>query len=180
MHQAGLRLPVCIGLLTAAALWFISPQHGGNAATSRVGTPAPEITGQAWLNAEPQQLRALQGKVVLVEFWTYGCYNCQNVEPYIKAWYKKYADHGLVVIGVHTPEFDHERQPDNVKRYLKKNDITYPVVIDNDFVTWRRYANWAWPTLYVIDKRGVIQHIRIGEGGYAQTERKIQALLAES
>jgi thiol-disulfide isomerase/thioredoxin len=144
-----------------------------------LGTAAPEITGQIWLNAAPQQIANLKGKVVLVEFWTYSCHNSQNVEPYIKEWHKKYATQGLVVIGVHAPEFRHERELNNVQQYVREHEITYPVVTDNDFAIWHRYGNRAWPTVYLIDKQGKIRHFHIGEGGYLQTEQWIQSLLAE-
>ncbi len=148
-------------------------------AQGRVGIQAPEITNEIWLNSPPQRLAELRGKVVLVEFWTFGCYNCRNVEPYVKAWHKKYASQGLVIIGVHAPEFSFERDVENVKRYIREYDIRYAVSIDNDFATWNRYGNRYWPAMYLIDKQGIIRYTRIGEGGYAQTEQQIQALLAE-
>jgi thiol-disulfide isomerase/thioredoxin len=117
--------------------------------------------------------------VVLVEFWTLGCYNCRNVEPYVKEWHRKYSDNGLVIIGVHSPEFSHERAIENVKRYVNEHAIRYAVAIDNDFATWKRYGNRYWPAMYLIDKRGVIRYIRIGEGGYRRTEEQILSLLAE-
>lgn len=145
-----------------------------------VGMPAPDITNQTWLNSEPLHLSDLKGKVVMVEFWTFGCYNCRNVEPYVKQWHEKYADKGFVVIGVHSPEFSHERELDNVRRYLKEHDIRFAVPIDNDFSTWNKYGNRYWPALYLIDKRGVIRHVRVGEGGYQDTEQLIRTLLAEA
>jgi thiol-disulfide isomerase/thioredoxin len=144
-----------------------------------IGMPAPEITNQTWLNSEPKRLADLKGKVVLVEFWTFGCYNCRNVEPYVKEWHKKYADQGLVIIGVHSPEFRYERVLSNVHQYIREHDIQYAVAIDNDFTTWNRYHNRYWPAIYLIDKQGIIRYIRIGEGGYVQTEQQIQKLLAE-
>ena len=150
-----------------------------SAANARVGTLAPEISGQSWLNSKPLELAELKGKVVLLEFWTFGCYNCRNVEPYIKSWHQKYAAKGLVVIGVHAPEFSYERVIDNVKRYVSEHAIQYPVAIDNDFDTWKRYQNRYWPAMYLIDKRGVIRYLRVGEGGYQQTEEQIRVLLEE-
>ncbi|HXV80018.1 MAG TPA: redoxin domain-containing protein [Candidatus Binatia bacterium] len=144
-----------------------------------VGMLAPEISGQSWLNSRPLGLGELKGKVVLLEFWTYGCYNCRNVEPYIKSWHQKYAAKGLVVIGVHAPEFSYERVIANVERYVREHTIQYPIVIDNDFDTWKRYQNRYWPAMYLIDKRGVIRYLRVGEGGYQQTEQQIRALLEE-
>jgi thiol-disulfide isomerase/thioredoxin len=146
---------------------------------ARVGMPAREISGQSWLNSGPLRISELKGKVVLLEFWTFGCYNCRNVEPYIKQWHQKYADQGLVVIGVHAPEFGYERVIANVQRYVREHAIQYPIAIDNDFSTWKRYNNRYWPAMYLIDKRGIIRYVRVGEGGYQQTEQQIQALIKE-
>jgi thiol-disulfide isomerase/thioredoxin len=150
-----------------------------SAATAGGGMPAPEISGQNWLNSGPMRIAELKGKVVLVEFWTFGCYNCRNVEPYIKGWHQKYADKGLVIIGVDAPEFSYERSVANVQRYVREHAIQYPVAIDNDFSTWNRYKNRYWPAMYLIDKRGIIRYVRAGEGGYQQTEQQIRALLEE-
>jgi thiol-disulfide isomerase/thioredoxin len=145
-----------------------------------IGMTAPDVTSRVWLNGEARSMRDLRGKVVLIEFWTFGCYNCRNVEPYVKAWHRRYAGQGLVVIGVHSPEFKYEHDVDRVKRYLGEHAIEYLVAIDNDFSTWTRYGNRYWPALYVIDKTGVIRYVRAGEGGYDETERVIQRLLAEA
>jgi thiol-disulfide isomerase/thioredoxin len=144
-----------------------------------VGIKAPDITSQTWLNSAPIHLADLKGKVVMVEFWTFGCYNCRNVEPHVKEWHQKYAGQGLVVIGVHSPEFSYERNLDKVTRYLKEHDIRFPVPIDNDFSTWNRYGNRYWPAMYLIDKQGMVRYVRVGEGGYQETERLIKTLLAE-
>jgi thiol-disulfide isomerase/thioredoxin len=104
-------------------------------ALAGVGMPAPDISGQSWLNSKPLKLGDLKGKVVLVEFWTFGCFNCRNVEPYIKGWHQKYVDQGLVVIGVHSPEFSYERSVTNVENYIREHSVQYPAVIDNDFRT---------------------------------------------
>ncbi|MDH5426676.1 MAG: redoxin domain-containing protein [Nitrospirota bacterium] len=143
------------------------------------GGQAPEIISPTWINSKPLRMEELRGKVVMVEFWTFGCWNCRKIEPYVKGWHQKYADKGLVVIAVHSPEFSHEKDVENVKAYVKKNGISYAVPIDNDFLNWRRYQNRYWPTLYVIDKNGTIQYTRIGEGAYEQTEEAIQRLLLE-
>ena len=140
---------------------------------------APEIVSQTWINSEPLKMEDLRGKVVMVEFWTFGCWNCRNIEPYVKEWHKKYEKDGLVVIAVHSPEFNHEKDIENVKDYVQENNISYAVPIDNDFKNWRKYRNRYWPTLYVIDKKGTIQYTRIGEGAYEETEETIQRLLAE-
>ncbi len=143
------------------------------------GIMAPEIISPTWINSEPLKLENLRGKVVIVEFWTFGCWNCRNIEPYVKKWHQKYAKKGLVVIAIHSPEFSYEKEVDQVKTYVQENNIPYAVPIDNEFWNWRRYKNRYWPTLYVIDKKGTIQYTRIGEGAYEQTEKTIQRLLAE-
>lgn len=162
---------ICVGLFVLLVAWV--------AADGAVGIKAPDITNSTWLNSEPLRFADLKGKVVLVEFWTLGCYNCRNVEPYVKQWHQQYAEQGFVVIGVHSPEFLHEREVENVKRYMKKHGIRFAVPIDNDFSTWNRYGNRYWPAMYLIDKRGIIRYIKVGEGGYSETERQIQTLLAE-
>jgi thiol-disulfide isomerase/thioredoxin len=141
--------------------------------------PAPDFRAGDWLNAAPQSLPALRGKVVLVEFWTFGCRNCQNVEPHVRAWHERYAAQGLVVIGVHSPEFAHERVRANLERYLGEHRIPWPVLVDDGFHTWRAYRNRYWPAFYLIDKQGRIRHRRVGEGGYAEMASQIEALLAE-
>ena len=109
-----------------------------SAAEAGVAMPAPEISGQSWLNSGPLKIAELKGKVILVEFWTFGCYNCRNVEPHIKRWHQKYKEKDLVIIGVHAPEFSYERSVTNVRRYVAERAIQYPVAIDNDFNTWKR------------------------------------------
>src|SRR5574339_217812 len=110
-----------------------------------VGMKAPDIASQTWLNSDPIHLSDLKGKVVLVEFWTFGCYNCQNVEPYVKSWHNKFKDHGLVVIAVHSPEFGNERVVKNVRNYAREHGIPYAIAIDNDYKTWNSYQNHYWP-----------------------------------
>jgi len=140
---------------------------------------APEILSSTWINSKPLKMEDLRGKVVMVEFWTFGCWNCRNIEPYVKEWHQRYAKDGLVIIAVHSPEFDYEKEIEKVKSYVQENNISYAVPIDNEFRNWRQYRNRYWPTLYVIDKKGTIQYTRIGEGAYTQTEKAIQRLLAE-
>ncbi len=169
------RIPnLAVVLLLGLAL---APQPSATAGCA--GIPAPDIAGKPWLNSEPLRLAQLRDKVVLVEFWTLGCSNCRNVEPYVKQWHERYAGQGLVVVGVHSPEFDYEKELRRVEEYVREHGIRYPVVIDNDFAIWNRYANRYWPAMYLIDKRGAICAVRIGEGGYAQTEETIRRLLAE-
>ncbi|HEX9756261.1 MAG TPA: redoxin domain-containing protein [Nitrospiria bacterium] len=139
----------------------------------------PDFSSPFWINSEPKSLTKLRGKVVMVEFWTFGCYNCRNVEPQIKKWNQTYSDQGLVIIGVHTPEFAYEKNIESVREYVKKNNIRYSVAIDNTFSIWNHYNNRYWPTIYLIDKKGQIRYSRIGEGGYSKTEAMIQRLLSE-
>ncbi|MET3857584.1 cytochrome c biogenesis protein DipZ [Rhizobium sp. OAE497] len=133
-----------------------------------------------WLNSPPLSAEALRGKVVLVDFWTYSCINCIRAIPYVKAWAEKYKNQGLVVIGVHAPEFAFEKNVDNVKKAIGDLGITYPVAIDNDYAIWRAFDNQYWPAHYFIDAEGRIRHHHFGEGEYDQSERVIQELLAEA
>ena len=167
------RVVTTLGTILTVLVSIVAAVNAG------VGMRAPDIVSQTWLNSAPIHLSDLKGKVVIVEFWTFGCYNCRNVEPYVKAWHGKYAGRGLVVIGVHSPEFSYEHDLDKVASYMNQHDIRFPVPIDNDFATWNRYGNRYWPAMYLIDKQGVIRYVRIGEGGYQDTEQLIQALLAE-
>jgi len=133
-----------------------------------------------WLNSKPLTAEELRGKVVLVDFWTYSCINCIRTIPYVRSWAEKYRDQGLVVIGVHSPEFAFEKRVDNVRQAIDKFQIGYPVAIDNDFKIWRSFGNNYWPAHYFIDAKGLIRHIQFGEGDYEQSERVIQDLLAEA
>lgn len=142
--------------------------------------PAPELTSDIWLNVDsPLRLAELRGKVVLVEMWTFGCINCQNVMPSLKEWYSKYKEQGLVIIGNHYPEFSYEADLANLKEAIARYDIQYAVAQDNDGATWQAYKNHYWPTLYLIDKQGRIRYVHIGEGRYKETEENIKALLVE-
>ena len=143
--------------------------------------PFPSLAGAAaWLNSPPLTPAALKGKVVLIDFWTYSCINCLRAIPYVRAWWQKYKDDGLVVIGVHSPEFAFEHDIDNVKKAVTNLKITYPVAIDNDFTIWRAFDNEYWPAHYFIDAKGRIRHEHFGEGNYDESERIIQQLLAEA
>ncbi|MFL6381838.1 MAG: thioredoxin family protein [Nitrososphaeraceae archaeon] len=130
-------------------------------------------------NNSPLTLSSLKGKVVLVDFWTYSCINCIRTIPYINDWNQKYADKGLVIVGVHSPEFEFEKNYDDVKAAVQRLGITYPVILDSDHGTWNAYGNQYWPRHYLIDNQGYIRDNHIGEGGYDQTEKAIQSLLAE-
>jgi glutathione peroxidase-family protein len=146
---------------------------------SELKLKAPDIHAQQWINSEPLNWDTLQGKVVMVEFWTFECYNCKNVEPYVKAWYNKFHDKGFEIVAVHSPEFERERNINNVRQYVKDHSITYPVAIDNNFTIWRRFSNRYWPAMYLVDKQGNIRYRFIGEGRYAEIESRIESLLAE-
>lgn len=141
----------------------------------------PPLDGAVqWLNSGPLTAEQLKGKVVLVDFWTYSCINCLRAIPYVKAWAEKYKDQGLVVIGVHSPEFAFEKNVDNVKKAISDLGITYPVAVDNNYAIWRAFDNEYWPAHYFIDAKGQIRHHHFGEGDYDQSERVIQQLLAEA
>jgi cytochrome c biogenesis protein CcdA/thiol-disulfide isomerase/thioredoxin len=141
-------------------------------------TPAPEFQGLTnWINSPPLTMSQLKGKVVLVDFWTYSCINCIRTLPYIEKWYSAYQDKGLVIVGVNTPEFAFEHNPDNVQAAVKKDGILYPVALDNNYDTWNAYNNDSWPADYLIDKSGNIRYVSQGEGDYDKTEKAIQQLL---
>ena len=145
------------------------------------GPLAAELVGiNAWINSQPLTLSKLSGKVVLVDFWTYTCVNCIRTLPYLKLWQAKYADDGLVIIGVHSPEFKFEEKLDNVVAAVKENGIGWAVAQDNDFATWKAYNNRYWPAKYLVDKDGVLRYKHFGEGAYAETESKIRELLKEA
>lgn len=151
----------------------------GIAALPAIG-PAPEIVGiDHWLNGEPLTIGGLRGRVVLVDFWTYSCINCIRTLPYLTAWHDKYADDGLVIIGVHSPEFAFERETVNVQDAIERFGIRYPVAQDNGFQTWRAFGNRYWPAKYLIDAEGYLRYVHYGEGAYEESERVIRALLAE-
>jgi len=133
-----------------------------------------------WLNSPPLTAAGLRGKVVLIDFWTYTCINWLRSLPYVRAWAEKYKDQGLVVIGVHAPEFAFEKNVDNVRRAAKDMRVDYPIAIDNDYAIWRAFKNQYWPALYFVDAQGHIRHHQFGEGEYAQSETIIQQLLAEA
>jgi thiol-disulfide isomerase/thioredoxin len=141
----------------------------------------PTLAGASgWLNSQPLTAPGLRGKVVLVDFWTYTCINWRRTLPYVRAWAAKYRDHGLVVIGVHSPEFAFERNIDNVRWAVKDMKIDYPVAIDSDHAVWNAFNNEYWPALYFVDAQGRIRHHQFGEGEYQESEVVIQQLLAEA
>ena len=146
-----------------------------------VGDLAPEFGGiDAWINGNPLTMEELRGQVVLIDFWTYTCINCIRTFPFLKQWHSRYADDGLVIVGVHAPEFEFEKVYENVVDATKEHALDWTMAQDNDFVTWRRYSNRFWPAKYLIDKDGVVRYTHFGEGGYAETEDVIRELLAEA
>lgn len=139
---------------------------------------APNFVGiTKWFNSAPLSIGDLRGKVVLVDFWTYGCYNCVNTLPYVTRLYETYKDKGLVVVGVHTPEFPFERSAGNVQAALKRHGITYPVAQDNESATWTAWRNQYWPAQYIVDQRGNVVFSHAGEGQYDEIERTVRRLL---
>jgi thiol-disulfide isomerase/thioredoxin len=140
---------------------------------------APELAAGTWINSEALTLKGLRGRVVLVDFWTFGCYNCRNTLPSVKSWDARYREKGLSIIGVHTPELDSERKIENVRREVLALGIRYPVLTDNDYATWNAYNVEAWPTMFLLDKSGHVRWMRVGEGAYDEAEQTIQKLLAE-
>ncbi|PIR43095.1 hypothetical protein COV24_04670 [candidate division WWE3 bacterium CG10_big_fil_rev_8_21_14_0_10_32_10] len=142
---------------------------------------APElIYGGEWFNSKPLTMQGLKGKVVLVDFWTYTCINCIRTLPYIEKWHEKYANKGLVIIGVHTPEFEFEKDPKNLQKAINDFGLKYPIVQDNNYQTWKAYNNHYWPAKYFIDKNGKIRDTHFGEGDYDESEKLIQKLLQET
>ncbi|WP_443478272.1 cytochrome c biogenesis protein DipZ [Novosphingobium aerophilum] len=195
---ATIALGLDTGLLTRLSLSGTAQVEERLLAKFRPGTPAasamragraelgdegafPSLAGASeWMNSPPLTAEALRGKVVLVDFWTYSCINCLRSLPYVRAWAEKYKDQGLVVIGVHAPEFAFEKNPANVSRAIRDLGISYPVALDNDRAIWRAFQNLYWPAHYFIDGKGRIRYHHFGEGDYAESERVIQRLLAEN
>ncbi len=141
----------------------------------------PSLDGAAgWLNSQPLTASALRAKIALIDFWTYTCINWQRQLPYVRAWASKYKDHGVVVIGVHTPEFSFEKNVENVRRAATEMRVEYPIAIDSDYALWRAFSNEYWPALYFADAQGRIRHHVFGEGDYEHSERVIRQLLAEA
>lgn len=155
------------------------PAKPGNAIQVADAKPtAPEFTGLGnWFNSQPLTLSGLRGKVVLVNFWTYGCVNCVNTLPHVTQLYSKYKDRGLVIVGIHTPEFPFEHSTGNVQAALKRHGITYPVAQDNNSATWNAWRNQYWPAQYIVDRSGHIIYSHAGEGAYDEIDRTIDRLL---
>ena len=166
-------LMVAIGLVVACSGVSALSEPGGN-----VGNKAPEFEGISnWINSEPLTMEELRGKVVLIDFWTYTCVNCVRTMPYLKEWHDKYAKEGLVIIGVHAPEFEFEKLTENVENSVREFDLTYPIAQDNEMGTWRAYSNRAWPAKYLVGENGFVRYKHFGEGSYQETERQIRDAL---
>ncbi|HEY9605135.1 MAG TPA: thioredoxin family protein [Allocoleopsis sp.] len=155
-----------------------APTPGTVAVLPAASKVLPEFQGiTQWLNSAPLTIANLKGSVVLIQFWTYACINCQRTLPYITRWHRQYAASGLKVIGIHTPEFSYERDVNNIKRALKQHQIAYPVPLDNQYKTWNAYDNQYWPHLFLADRQGFLRYDHIGEGAYEETEQIIRQLL---
>jgi cytochrome c biogenesis protein CcdA/thiol-disulfide isomerase/thioredoxin len=176
--------PIARAEAAAEAPVMLQTAGGREAVAARpLGTEAvfPSLAGATeWINSDPLTPESLRGKVVLVDFWTYSCINCLRTLPYLRAWEQKYKDAGLVVLGVHAPEFAFEKRSSNVRKATKDLRIEFPVAVDNDFAIWRAFGNRAWPAFYFIDAQGRIRHHQFGENQYEQAEQVIQQLLAEA
>lgn len=180
-------LGIVVGVVTVVAAVYgtglsgrlLSPFGSSVEHESSESPVAPGLVVGEWINSEPLSLKGLRGRVVLIEFWTFGCYNCRNTLPFVKSWHDRYRERGLTVIGVHSPEFDEERKVENLRREVASLGIRYPVLADNDYLTWKAYGVEAWPTIFLLDKEGRIRWRHVGEGGYGKTEQLIQKLLAE-
>lgn len=167
-----------IAKLFGAALLAAGVAFSGAPAGEAAGRAAPEFSGiNQWLNSGPLTMAGLRGKVVLVDFWTYGCINCVRTLPHVTALYNKYAGRGLVVVGVHTPEFPFEKVTANVETAIARHAIRYPVAQDNAFSTWNAYGNQFWPAQYIIDRSGRIVYTHAGEDAYEKIEATVKALL---
>lgn len=141
------------------------------------GPPAPPIEVEGWLNSDPLTPEDLEGQVVIYDFWTYSCVNCIRTMPYLRAWYERYRDDGLQIIGVHSPEFEFEKIAENVERASEENGVTWPVALDDEMATWDNFANRYWPAKYVYDRDGLLRFTHFGEGAYEETEDILRALL---
>ena len=181
-----LSLLIIVLFTTGPEIGYVDPtvlngKHG--VVTSSQGIPrrAPEIDGIAgWINSEPLSLADLRGRVVVLDFWTYTCVNCLRTLPFLDDWHSRYAEDGLSIVGIHTPEFEFEKNSANVAEAAGSLGVTWPVALDNDYVTWDNYQNAFWPTKYLIDAKGRVRYHRIGEGGYGRFEEEIRRLLLES
>jgi thiol-disulfide isomerase/thioredoxin len=175
------RIAVVAAMIAVISIAVLAPMQASTENNKAIRATTPSFAGAVeWINSEPLAPAELHGKVVLVQFWTYTCVNWLRTLPYVRAWAQKYKDKGLVVIGVHTPEFSFEKNVANVRRAMKEMQIAYPVAVDSNYAIWNAFGNDYWPALYFIDARGRIRDHHFGEGDYEQSERLIQRLLIEA
>lgn len=175
LHPASIDRRQMLALLAAG---LAGPQQAAAASLHDHG-PAPEFAGiEQWLNSPPLTMTGLRGRVVLVDFWTYGCVNCLRTLPHVNRWAAQYRDQAFIVVGVHTPEFPFEQPTRNVQAAMERLGVRHPVAQDNRYATWKAYGNRYWPAHYLVDVRGRIQYRHFGEGNYDRTEAAIRALLA--
>src|SRR5215212_3189960 len=185
--RQNMLIGIVIGIVVVAASAYASGLsklllktfHSSTEYKSAESAAAPALAAGDWINSKPLRLEDLRGRVVIIDFWTFGCYNCRNTLPFIKDWNNRYREKGLTIIGVHSPEFEEERNVENLRRQIASLGLSYPIVTDNDYQTWNAYKVEAWPTIFLLDKRGRIRWMHVGEGSYDATERLIQQLLAE-
>lgn len=175
----GITFSVIIAVAITCVSWGHQLSRSNVEESALIGKNAPEIADGKWLNSCPLKLYVLRGKVVLVEFWTFGCYNCRNTIPHLETLYEKYQGEKFELIGVHSPEFEREKEFSTLLEQTRNLGITYPVVTDNDLKTWNAYNQEYWPVVYIIDKKGIVRYVHIGEGAYSDTERWIQDLLRQ-
>lgn len=170
---------IIIFFLLLILIFFYWPKDDKKSEEGFLKTKSPELAGLTnWMNSEKiESIESLRGKAVLVYFWTYSCINCIRTLPYLQDLQDKYADKGLVILGIHAPEFTFEKKPKNVADALKKYSITYPVALDNDFKTWRNFKNRFWPAKYLVDKNGFVVYKHFGEGKYEETENQVRKAL---
>ena len=176
---AGIIIVAALTYATGLRKLLLAPFGSSAEYKSSESATAPALAPGDWINSAPLKLSELRGRVVLIDFWTFGCSNCRNTLPFVKSWDDRYRAKGLTIIGVHSPEFDEERRVESLRREVSSLEIHYPVVTDNDYQTWNAYKVEAWPTVFLLDKQGRIRWMRVGEGDYDEAERLIQKLLAE-
>jgi len=185
IHMPLVLIVITFTLVAGQTITYLISPYNAKAAQFEIDKSqfkkAPEFTGTTgYINTPaPAKLADLKGKVVLVHFWTYTCINCIHIIPYLNDWYQKYSNKGLVIVSVQTPEFDFEKNIDNVKAAVKQYEKKYPIIQNNNYGTWNVYGNRYWPRDYLIDNQGLIRYNHVGEGGYDQTEQMIKSLLAE-
>src|SRR5215217_5400991 len=175
-----LRLPQRVQALSMKRLMLTAILVTAMGAPTRTSELASLSRATEWINSPPLTAEGLQGRVVLVQFWTYSCINWLRTMPYVRSWAEKYRDRGLVVIGVHSPEFGFEHNVDNVRWAAKELDVKYPIAVDNQYAIWGGFDNQYWPALYFVDAKGRVRHHQFGEGSYEESEKIIQELLAEA